>query len=315
MSWAVLHGWDVPASLRGGYASIGNFDGVHRGHQAMFALLTQRAREAGVPAIAITFDPPPLALLRPEALPPRLTTIDERAALLQAAGLNALWVLPTTPALLQQTAEEFFQAVVIDRLAARGLGEGPNFCFGRDRTGTITRLRQLCAAAHCTLDVIDPVAIDGQWVSSSVIRTMLQGGDVSSARLLLGRPYRLSGRVVTGAQRGRLLGVPTANLDEIATVVPGLGVYAGAAYVDGVRHQAAIHLGPNPTFLEGRPKFEVHLLDYTGDLYGRTIAVEFLQRLRDIRKFPDVETLKDQLTHDLVAARTCVESVNSGDSA
>lgn len=117
--------------------------------------------------------------------------------------------------------------------------------------------------------------------------------------------------MVTGAKRGRLLGVPTANLDEIATVVPGLGVYAGAAYVNGVRHQAAIHLGPNPTFQDGRPKFEVHLLDFTGDLYGRTIAVEFLLRLRDIRKFADVETLKEQLALDL-AARACVESVNSG---
>ncbi len=281
----------------------------------MLQRLVERARAAQVPAVAITFDPPPLALLRPEALPPRLTTIETRGELLRAVGLQALWVLPTSTELLQKSAEAFFQEVVVGRLAARGLVEGPNFCFGRDRTGTITRLRQLCAGVECKLDVVDPVTIDGQWVSSSVIRSMLQGGDVTSAWLLLGRPYRLSGRVVTGAQRGRLLGVPTANLEEIATVIPGHGVYAGTAIVGGDRYRAAIHLGPNPTFQDGRPKLEVHLLDFTGDLYGCTISIEFLQRLREIRKFPDVETLKAQLMHDLAAARTCVESVNSGDSA
>jgi riboflavin kinase / FMN adenylyltransferase len=294
---------DTVVPVRDGYVAIGNFDGVHRGHQVMIGRLIARARDAGRPAIAVTFDPHPLSLLRPEALPPGLTTLADRADLLRSCGVDCVVVLPTSWELLRLTAAEFFDQVVYQRLHAVGLVEGPNFCFGKDRGGNVTLLRQLCAHAGLSLDVVEPVTIDGQWVSSSVIRSLLQAGDVDDAVNLLGRPYRLTGRVVTGSRRGATLGFPTANLADLQTVIPGSGVYAGRTEIDGRTHQAAIHIGPNPTFGEAALKVEVHVLDFAGDLYDRTLSVDFTRRLRDVRRFDSVDELRRQLTEDIAAAR------------
>lgn len=291
---------DVP--VRNGLIAIGNFDGVHRGHQAMIGRLVALARAANRPAVAVTFDPHPLSLLRPEALPPGLTTMPDRAALLRECGVDAVVVLPTSWNLLKLSATEFFEQIVRQRLHAAGLVEGPNFCFGKDRGGNITLLRQLCQQAGMTLDVIEPVTIDGQWVSSSVIRSLLLAGDVNDAVALLGRPYRLTGRVVTGSRRGATLGFPTANLADLATVVPGPGVYAGRTVIDSRSFAAAIHIGPNPTFGEAAGKVEVHVIDYAGDLYGQPLTVEFHRRLRDVRRFESADELRRQLTEDIAAA-------------
>jgi len=288
----------------GGYVAIGNFDGVHRGHQAMLARLTDRARAAARPSVAVTFDPHPIALLRPEALPPGLSSLADRATLLKDCGVDAVIVLPTSWELLRLTATEFFERVVRDRLKAAGLVEGPNFTFGKDRGGNVTLLRQLCSHAGMTLDVIEPVTIDGQWVSSSVIRSLLMDGDVNDAVALLGRPYRLTGRVVTGAQRGAALGFPTANLSDLKTVIPGPGVYAGRTEIDGQPYPAAIHIGPNPTFGEAVLKVEVHVIGFDGNLYGRVMSADFHRRLRDVRRFDSVDELRVQLTQDIVAARS-----------
>jgi riboflavin kinase / FMN adenylyltransferase len=290
--------------LLGSYVAIGNFDGVHRGHQAMIARLTDRARSAGRPAVAVTFDPHPLALLRPEVLPPGLTTLADRASLLRDCGVDLVVVLPTTWQLLRLTATEFFEQIVRGRLQATGLVEGPNFCFGRDRGGNVTLLRQLCTQAGLTLDVIEPVTIHEQWVSSSVIRSLLLAGDVDDAVDLLGRPYRLTGRVTAGARRGTGLGFPTANLEGVATVIPGPGVYAGRTEIEGATHAAAIHIGPNPTFGETAPKIEVHVIGYHGDLYDRPLSVDFLRRLRDTRRFDSADDLRQQLAADIAAAKS-----------
>jgi len=293
----------VPREIRGAHVAIGNFDGVHRGHQAMIARLIVQARKAGRPAVAVTFDPHPLALLRPAELPPGLTTLRNRAQLLQACGVDAVVVLPTSWELLRLTATEFFERIVCGQLQAAGLVEGPNFCFGKDRGGNVTLLRQLCVQAGLTLDVIEPVTIHDQWVSSSVIRSLLQAGDVDDAVALLGRPYRLSGRVVAGAQRGATLGFPTANLADLATVVPGPGVYAGRTEIDGRSLPAAVHIGPNPTFGEAVLKVEVHVIGYEGNLYDRVLSVDFLRRLRDTRRFDSAADLQRQLAADIAAAR------------
>jgi riboflavin kinase/FMN adenylyltransferase len=293
---------EVP--VRGGLVSIGNFDGVHRGHQAMIARLVALARAANRPAVAVTFDPHPLSLLRPDALPPGLTTLPDRASLLRECGVDAVVVLPTSWDLLRLSATEFFEQIVRQQLHAAGLVEGPNFCFGKDRGGNVTLLRQLCQQAGMTFDVIEPVTIDGQWVSSSVIRSLLVAGDVNDAVALLGRPYRLTGQVVTGSRRGATLGFPTANLADVPTVVPGPGVYAGRTILDNRSFAAAIHIGPNPTFGEAGGKVEVHVIDYAGDLYGQPLSVEFHRRLRDVRRFESVDELRRQLTDDIAAART-----------
>lgn len=311
----ILRAGDVPANLRHGFAAIGNFDGVHVGHQTMLRRLCALAQAQHAPAVAVTFDPPPLALLRPSALPPRLTTLEQKLDRMLRIGVDAVWVLPTTWDLLRLTAREFFEQIVVEVLAARGLVEGPNFFFGKDRAGTITLLRQLCVERQLMLEVIDPVMIDGQWVSSSAIRALIEQGDLDDAVTLLGHPHQLVGKVVTGAQRGRLLGFPTANLDDLETAAPGPGVYAGRCVCDGRVYAAAIHIGPNPTFGESRPKIEVHLLDFSGDLYGALLHVDVCSRLRDVHKFASPEALLIQLQQDLAAVRSRVELVTEENPA
>lgn len=293
----------VAAEHRGGSVAIGNFDGVHLGHRAMLHTLLSTARQQQHPAVVVTFDPHPLTILRPEQAPTPLTTMPYRRELLHRLGVDAVVVLPTTRELLHWTPTEFFERIVVRELQARRLVEGPNFFFGRDRAGNITVLRSLCAAHNITLEVIEPVTVHGQWVSSSVIRALLTAGDVDNALVLLGHPYRLTGRVVVGSERGRGLGFPTANLEDCPTVIPGEGIYAGQALVDERRYPAAIHIGPNPTFGETRRKVEVHLLDFAGDLYGQILPVEFLSRLRDVRRFTSTEALRAQLAQDLAQVR------------
>jgi riboflavin kinase/FMN adenylyltransferase len=305
----LVRGWESLELLRGGYASIGNFDGVHRGHQAMLNVLISRARSDNVPAVAVTFDPHPIALLKPEAAPPALTTIDHRAELLKRYGVDVTIALPTDRSFLSLTAEEFFETIVRGKLQAKGLVEGPNFFFGRNRSGNITVLRSLCAAHGLSFDVAPPVTVDEQLVSSSVIRSLLETGDVAHAVRLLGHHYRLCGTVGHGAERGRTLGFPTANLIKVGTLVPANGVYAGWATVDTVRHPAAIHIGPNPTFAEGAKKIEIHLLDFQGDLYDRTLSVDFVDRVRDVQKFASVTELLQQLQRDMQTVRSKLTAV------
>jgi riboflavin kinase/FMN adenylyltransferase len=303
----VLHGFESPACYRDGFVSIGNFDGVHCGHQAMVAALVDRARSQNVPAVALTFDPHPIELLRPDAVPPRLTTIGHRAELLQKYGVDCVIVLPTTPRFLTMTAEDFFHTIVRTELQARGMVEGPNFFFGRNRAGSITVLRTFCTAQHLTLDVIPPVIVDEQLVSSSVIRSLIDAGDLTESVRLLGHAYRLSGIVGRGAERGRTLGFPTANLTEFANLVPGNGVYAATTTVDGNQFVAAVNVGPNPTFGESAKKVEAHLLDFSGDLYGKTLELDFVKRIRDVCRFASVEELLARLRLDVDAARTAVK--------
>ncbi len=295
---------ELPRSCRGGAVAVGNFDGAHRGHAALLAVLVRRARELSGPAVALTFDPHPLAVLHPEQPVPLLTTPADRAALLQELGADEALTVRTTPGLLGLRAGEFFEQVVRRRLDARALVEGPNFAFGRNREGDLVLLRQLCDEAGLTLDVVPPVVVDGAEVSSSRIRAELTAGDVRRAALLLGRPYRLCGVVGGGQRRGRTIGFPTANLEQIATVVPCDGVYAARAHVpEGGTWPAAVNVGPNPTFAEQQRKVEVHLVGFSGELYGRPVSVEFLERLRDTRPFAGAAELVEQLQRDVARTR------------
>jgi riboflavin kinase/FMN adenylyltransferase len=291
------------ASCRGGAVSIGNFDGVHRGHAALLDALRVQAGAVGGLAVVFTFDPHPMDLLRPGQSPPPLTTPPERARLLHELGADQVLVVRTTPDLLALRAEEFFAQVVCDRLAARALVEGPNFRFGRGRDGDVGTLARLCTARGMVFTVVPPVQRDGGEVSSSRIRAALRQGDVGDAAIMLGRPYRLAGVVGTGRRRGQTIGFPTANLEAIPTVVPDDGVYAARALRGGAAWPAAVNVGANPTFGEDARKVEVHLIGFHGDLYGQTLAVDFLQRLRETRPFRGAAELIEQLKTDVEQAR------------
>ncbi len=302
----LLRSLDEQAVSAGGFLSIGNFDGVHRGHQQMLSTLVEQAKTAGASAIVITFEPHPLSLLAPDRVPPRLTTLERKAELLEQCGIDVLIAYPTDRQLLNLTPDQFFEQIVQQAIKARGLVEGPNFCFGKDRAGDVERLRELCDAAGLSLTIIDAVTEEQTLVSSSAIRAAIVEGRVADAVEMLGHPYRVTGVVEAGARRGRALGFPTANLTAVETLLPANGVYAGRVELDERTHPAAVHLGPNPTFAEDVQKLEVHVLDYQGDLYGQTLSVDLIAHIRDTMHFTDVTALQTQLTNDLSAVRQIV---------
>jgi riboflavin kinase/FMN adenylyltransferase len=301
-------GWreEVPASCRGLTWAIGNFDGAHLGHAALVQCLVRLAASLGTRPAVLTFDPHPLAILRPGEAPRALTTADDRAEHLQALGASEVLTLQTCPELLRLSAPEFFTEVLQRRLAVRGLCEGPNFRFGRGREGDLHLLERLCAEAGIPLEEAPWQALGGEAVSSSRIREALDAGDVELAARLLGRRYRLRGVVTEGARRGRTLGFPTANLADTQTVVPGEGVYAAAAWAEGKAWPAAVNVGANPTFGEVERKVEAHLCGYQGDLYGQEVALDFVTKLRDTARFPGPEALVAQLSRDVAEAQRIV---------
>lgn len=297
-------GLDALSNLPPGLAiSIGNFDGVHRGHGQIFAF----ARSLGAAGVAaVTFEPHPLTVLRPELAPPRLTPVAMKHELLAAAGVDYLVELPPTRDVLDVTAERFWE-ILRDGTRPSHIIEGETFNFGRDRGGTIERLREWTAASSVQLHVIDPVQtalLDLQVVpiNSSLIRWLIAAGRVRDAAVCLGRPYTLRAPVVEGFKRGRTIGVPTANLRVTEQLIPAEGVYAGRCTVDGVTYPAAVSIGTMPTFGENPPQVEAHLVGFTGDLYGRTLDLQLIDWLRDQRKFPGVDALKAQLTRDIANA-------------
>lgn len=291
--------------LRGGAVAIGNFDGVHLGHARIVERLIAQARRVGGPAVVFTFDPHPVRLLRPSEAPPPLTWTDRKAQLLVELGVDSIIAYPTDEKLLNLSDREFFDEIVRGKLAARAMIEGPNFFFGHGRTGTIDVLRAFTADAGMTLEVVDPVVVGGEIVSSSRVRKLLAAGQVDEARALLTQPYRIRGMVTHGVGRGHRIGFPTANVSAIDTLMPGVGVYAGMATTQNERWPAAINVGANPTFGEQTPKVEVHLIGFSQSLYGQPLEVDFLTRLRDVRPFAGIEELKAQLTRDVEAARKC----------
>ncbi len=300
---------------RGGFVSIGNFDGVHRGHQQMVGRLVALARAAAAPSVVLTFDPHPIQLLAPGRAPPLLTSLDEKARLLEGCGVDCLIVYPTSMSLLELSPREFFDRILRDSLNARGLVEGPNFCFGRGRSGTVETLRQFCDDAGMSIEVATPVGVGDQLVSSSVIRTALAAGEFDRALGMLGHPYRLAGQVVRGAGRGNRLGFGTANLSGIPVLLPSDGVYAGRSRVDEIEYLAAVHIGPNPTFEEQARKVEVHLIDYEGgELYGREMHVDLTARVRGTQVFSGVEALRAQLADDIAVVRRLARADASGSS-
>lgn len=285
--------------------TIGNFDGVHIGHQAILSQMREFDRAA--PAAVVTFEPHPLTVLRPQAAPPRLTSLERKREVVRSLGIEYYVTLPPSPDVLNLTAEEFW-AILRDDVRPSHIVEGQTFNFGKGRGGTIERLQAWAAStpirvhrlASQTAVLHDKTVVP---VSSSVIRWLLGYGRVEDAAICLGRAYELNGEVIKGFQRGRQLGFPTANFDCGDQLVPADGVYAGCCVIDGQPYAAAVSIGSTPTFSERRYQVEVHLLDFDGDLYGQSLAVTLPRWVRDQRKFPSLDHLRAQLERDLRTVR------------
>jgi riboflavin kinase/FMN adenylyltransferase len=302
--------WDEypPEGLRRGAMTIGNFDGVHRGHEALLKYNLDQAKAIGGPAIAMTFDPPPMRLLAPQSVPLQLTTMADRIDLLHQFGIDHVVVLRTTPELLALSAEAYFEDILQRRFDVRGMVEGFNFRFGNGRLGDVVVMRRLCEAIGIPFVEVPSQTIDGVVISSSQIRAALLAHDIPSVTAWLGRRYSITGQVIKGQQRGRTLGFPTANLNEVQTLIPGEGVYAVSCRVgnDPTLWPGAANIGSNPTFGEEQRKIEVHLIGFAGNLYDQSLHVDFVHFLRATRPFSGPNELIEQLKQDMKAAKTLV---------
>lgn len=284
---------------------IGMFDGLHRGHQAVVAQALEMARALALPCTAVTFVQHPRTVLRPDHPVPLLTSWDEKQAALAALGLDRTVGIHFTDAFARLSPQEFAERILRGQLQARHVCVGYNFAFGHQQCGNGDTLIALGSELGFEVSVLPPVALgDDDPVSSSRIRRLLGTGEVDAARRLLGRPYELSGEVVPGDRRGRELGFPTANLSiPDAKLLPAHGVYAGYAQVDGQAHRCVLNLGQRPTFDPPELRVEAHLLDFSGDLYGRPLRLQLLHRLRAETAFPGVRELVAQIGADLAQAR------------
>jgi riboflavin kinase / FMN adenylyltransferase len=298
----------LPDELRRGALTIGNFDGVHLGHAQIIRQMVARARELSGPAIVFTFDPHPALLLRPKQPPLPVCRTERKVELLGRLGVDAVIVYPTDLEFLRLSAEDFFNQIVKGRLGTRAMVEGGNFFFGHKRQGNVDLLREFCQASDMTLEVVEPVQVDGLIASSSLVRRLLSAGQIEEANKILTAPYRIRGKVVWGAGRGRQLGFPTANLEQVETLLPIEGIYAGRAEIDGQSWPAAVSLGPNPTFDETGLKLELHLIGYSGSLYDQHIELDFLARLRDVIRFDSVKELLEQMAQDVAKTKEIVGS-------
>ena len=300
---------DLPTDIRGGAVAIGNFDGVHLGHARIVERLISHAKQVGGKSVVFTFDPHPIHILRPELTPTPLTWTDRKVELLSDLDVDVMIIYPTDKNLLSLAPADFFSQIIRTSLDAQAIVEGPNFFFGHDRTGTIEVLATLCRHADISLEVVQPLKVDDDFVSSSRVRQCIRDGDVSQAREMLTRPYRVRGVVTHGAGRGMELGFPTANLNDIDTLLPAEGVYAGRAYAEDTIWPAAINIGPNPTFGQQTMKVETHLIGFQGSLYESRLEVDFISRLRDIHPFASPEELMRQLGRDVEAATAAVQNL------
>ncbi len=286
--------------------AIGNFDGLHRGHRALLERLTAKARELGLPASVMTFEPHPRELFAPDQAPARLTSLREKLGLLESCGIDRTYVCHFNQKLAALSADQFIDRLLVRGLAVRHLIIGDDFRFGRGRGGDFALLRQAGVEHNFGVEAMHTIDLDGERVSSSAVRETLAAGDLEHAARLLGRPYNISGRVVHGGKIGRRIGFPTANIQLKRKRVPLSGVFA--VTVSGVdkRHlPGAASLGVRPTLGEGlKPVLEVHLLDFDREIYGSHVTVHFLHKLRDEAKYDSLVALTAQIERDVAATRT-----------
>jgi riboflavin kinase/FMN adenylyltransferase len=309
----IFHGYDhVPPGARGAAIAIGNFDGVHKGHQALIAQAREAARGLGVRTAALVFEPHPREFFQPARPLFRLTPLPQKLKLLEIYGVELTYVIAFEQEFASMSAETFVERVLVAGLGVGHVVIGHNFLFGRSRTGNAGQMVDLGRAFGFGVSVVPPVGDGGEIYSSSAVRAELAQGDITGAAEMLGHRWKVEGVVQGGARRGTGLGYPTANIALGKGATLAHGIYAVHVGVDGERHQGAAYLGTRPTFDDGSPVLEVFLFDFDGDLYGRTIEVEFVEFLRGDRKFDGPEALKAQMDVDCARARDILAADGGG---
>lgn len=284
--------------------TLGNFDGVHRGHLALLERLTDKARELGLPAVAVTFEPHPREFFSPASAPARLTTLREKLERFAAAGVEQVHVARFNPAFATLSADAFVEEILVRGLCARHLIIGDDFRFGAGRLGDFAYLQAAGRARGFQVEAMSSIQLAGERVSSSAVRQALEAGDMDKAALFLGRPYAIDGRVVHGRKLGRQLGFATANIYIRHNPLPMTGVFAVRVLGPSGRvRQGVANLGIRPTLGGTRPLLEVHVFDFQGDIYGAHLSVEFVHKLRDEMKFSDLSALQARIAADAAAAR------------
>jgi len=302
---------DIKSAFKNAVITIGNFDGVHIGHQALFHEVIERADAINGTSIAMTFEPHPIRVLKQNGHPPLITLYDQKVELIEKSGIDVLIVVPFTREFAAITAKEYVLDILVKRIGAQVVVVGEDYTFGKNREGNINLLRSYAEALDIQVEVVDwiPISkISADRISSTRIRELVMDGRVGDAQKLLGRHYQIKGVVVTGRNRGgKLLGFPTANINLHDELSPKPGVYAVTVEAAGRTHKGVANIGYSPTFEDNEFTVEAHLLDFDTDIYGQTIRINFVTRIRDEIKFSGIDELSDQITKDVSFARRALK--------
>lgn len=282
--------------------TLGNFDGLHLGHQELIRMVIRRARETGGLSLVVTFRPHPLKILAPEKCPPLISIYEEKIALFEKLGIDVLVKIPFTREFSDMSPRDFVKDVLCGLLGAKEIYVGYNYRFGRGREGTIESLKELGREFGFSVVEVDQVSLGGEVISSTKIRTLIRDGDVENAARLLGRTYAITGVVIRGDNRGKGLGFPTANIASKHDIIPSNGVYAVWVYVREKYYNGIANIGMRPTFDKHERAIEVHLFDFNEDLYGEEISLYFLRKIRDEKKFENADALVRQIHADITSA-------------
>jgi len=290
--------------IAGSCVTIGNFDGVHKGHQKLIQLACSRAKSQGLVSVVVTFDPHPLRVLRDDRTPPFITLTEQKLELISQYGPQVCLLLEFNMDMARLAPEDFVKKYLLDGLNMKEMIVGYDYHLGKGRAGNFETLKELGAKHNFSVDRLDPVSIEDAVVSSTRIRDLVQAGHVWPVRPLLGRFYQIKGEVVHGMNRGgRLLGFPTANIKLVDELFPKPGVYAIWVEIDNKAHMGVANIGKNPTFGNDALSVEAHIIDFEGDIYGRDIRVHFVQRIRDEKKFSGIDELKERIATDTALGR------------
>jgi riboflavin kinase/FMN adenylyltransferase len=290
--------------LKNPVLTIGNFDGVHKGHMALFERVKEKSRAIHGQSSVMTFDPHPIKVMKPGNGPFLITPTEQKLKLIDAAGIDIIFCIPFTRQFASISARDFVQNILVEKIGIKELVVGYDYTFGHNREGNIELLKEMGTLSGFAVDVLEQVSVDNTLISSTSIRHLVEQGNLSEARRLLGRDYQICGTVIKGKNRGaRLLGFPTANLKLIDELTPRLGVYAVKVLINDKTYDGLTNIGYNPTFDNGQFSVETHILDFSEDLLGKTIRVNFIERLRDEKTFASIEDLSEQIGKDVIRAR------------